>query len=199
MCARTARWSTIHYDWLTYCGGHTCTNRRRLCQCCGAEFERGVDGAGNKYCSSPCKQQGYHPTTPRAVSCAWCDRQSPATNYRGGLWPYICKSCLEPIRRVVHRLKEHRVPHNLAKELVNDPHCRICGKDIVTPTLQRGGRRRPLLVVDHDHDCCHGEKSCGQCVRGFLCGACNSGIGLLRDDSTVVRAAVSYLESSTGK
>ena len=26
-----------------------------------------------------------------------------------------------------------------------------------------------ILVVDHDHDCCPGGRTCGRCVRGVLC------------------------------
>ena len=49
------------------------------------------------------------------------------------------------------------------------------------------------LVVDHDHACCPGKRSCGACVRGILCRACNVGIGNLRDDAALVEAALTYL------
>jgi len=50
-------------------------------------------------------------------------------------------------------------------------------------------------VVDHDHKCCPGEKSCGQCVRGILCRPCNLAIGNLADDPEKCISAASYLMS----
>lgn len=49
------------------------------------------------------------------------------------------------------------------------------------------------LVVDHDHDCCPGKKSCGKCVRGLLCGRCNVGIGMLAESKSYLLSAVAYL------
>lgn len=57
-----------------------------------------------------------------------------------------------------------------------DGACAICA----TP-------REPLgLVIDHNH-------KTGK-VRGLLCGACNTGIGLLKDSPDVLDAAIEYLE-----
>lgn len=52
------------------------------------------------------------------------------------------------------------------------------------------GRR---LAVDHDHACCPGKKSCGYCVRGLLCGRCNSALGHFKDDPNHLKAALEYL------
>lgn len=51
------------------------------------------------------------------------------------------------------------------------------------------------LAVDHDHTCCAASSSsCGKCVRQLLCWECNTGIGKLRDDPQVLRAAADYIE-----
>lgn len=47
--------------------------------------------------------------------------------------------------------------------------------------------------VDHDHACCPGRKSCGECVRGLLCHRCNTGIGYLRDSTDSMERAIAYL------
>jgi hypothetical protein len=49
------------------------------------------------------------------------------------------------------------------------------------------------LAVDHNHQCCSSKTSCGRCVRGLLCHACNKALGLLGDDADRVVAAVVYL------
>lgn len=51
----------------------------------------------------------------------------------------------------------------------------------------------PAEVVDHDHACCTGTGSCGRCVRGMLCGGCNTALGYVRDDPQRLEALAAYL------
>jgi hypothetical protein len=61
--------------------------------------------------------------------------------------------------------------------------CAICRGDLAVMC----GKRRPH--VDHCHDT--------GTVRGILCTKCNAGIGMLRDDPALLRAALAYLESAS--
>ena len=66
--------------------------------------------------------------------------------------------------------------------------CPICGAS------EPGGKG--TWHIDHDHGCCPQKgKSCGKCVRNLLCNSCNTGLGLFRDNLTVLLAAAKYLES----
>ena len=64
--------------------------------------------------------------------------------------------------------------------------CAIC---------ETGNPTRGVWTVDHDHNCCKGSHTCGNCVRAILCNDCNTGIGFLKDDSSILLKAVNYLES----
>jgi hypothetical protein len=49
-------------------------------------------------------------------------------------------------------------------------------------------------AIDHDHRCCPtSAKSCGQCVRGLLCGRCNAAAGLLKDSPDRAVSLARYL------
>lgn len=56
--------------------------------------------------------------------------------------------------------------------------CAICRR----PQSARNGVPR-WLAIDHDHACCpHRGRSCGRCVRGLLCTACNTRLAALEDE-----------------
>lgn len=59
------------------------------------------------------------------------------------------------------------------------------------------------LHVDHDHNCCAGEKTCGVCVRGIVCAKCNTAIakyekGILRPDYALYKKVKNYVRKYNG-
>src|SRR4029077_2130187 len=182
MCARSVRWNQRRNEWYRYCGRDVCTNAERLCQVCNTPFAIGINGAGNKYCSLECKKLGYtvgYGTHAVYPNCAWCDTPAKHSGAGRGQWQYVCNPCIEPLRFVMDRLKKHRVPLDRVRLLLTNPGCETCGIDIVNPARSHtpGAGRGALLAVDHDHNCCPGAHSCGKCIRGILCGTCNSALG----------------------
>jgi len=51
------------------------------------------------------------------------------------------------------------------------------------------------LVVDHDHSCCGGDRTCGQCIRGLVCADCNKVFGFARDSVERLEKAAAYLRA----
>lgn len=68
--------------------------------------------------------------------------------------------------------------------------CKLCKKPEVRTTP--GGREFPL-AVDHDHACCPGRKSSGDCIRGLLCWECNNLLGKIERTPGLEQAIVEYL------
>lgn len=54
-------------------------------------------------------------------------------------------------------------------------------------------KERPGLKIDHDHKCCSGAYSCGNCVRGVLCHQCNIGLGMFKDSISKLQDAIKYI------
>lgn len=90
-----------------------------------------------------------------------------------------CKRCA-----VKRRLPKYGITIEQYEQMVKDQGgvCAVCLK----PPFR-------AFDVDHDHACCPGNESCGQCVRGLLCFNCNSALGKFKDDIDTLKRAVSYL------
>ena len=86
-----------------------------------------------------------------------------------------------------HNIKsKYKLDYDTYLEMAKDG-CNICGE-----FTERH------LQVDHDHNCCPGQISCGKCVRGVVCNKCNISIGkyetgLMRDDNPLKDKVKEYL------
>jgi hypothetical protein len=69
-----------------------------------------------------------------------------------------------------------------------DGKCALCSR-----ALELWGGRDDGPHVDHDHNCCPGNRSCGKCLRKMLCANCNMGIGLLGDAAGRLLKAARYI------
>lgn len=163
-----------------------------------------TDAPFQRYCSMEHRRQAAHKKRLRKGedrSCPKCGLLKPRSEFSGGTHAY-CRSCHAQYMRERRSKKPEAVVryrrtaalrrHGLTREgfdaLLADQggRCAICRTD------DPGGHG---WHVDHDHACCTGRKNqCGECVRGLLCNRCNIGLGNLRDDPAVLRAAVAYIE-----
>lgn len=81
----------------------------------------------------------------------------------------------------------------------------LTAEDLMAMIHQQGGTCRlcPARLadgycVDHNHECCPGTKTCGECVRGLLCQECNKLIGKLESDRERLTKMLAYLKESHG-
>lgn len=87
-----------------------------------------------------------------------------------------------------NRARTHGLTPEELLDLFADPRCASCGAD-------------SLLVIDHDHSCCPGgrKKACGKCVRGLLCGSCNTALGLLQESISRIESLARYAEKHSAQ
>lgn len=155
------------------------------CVICG----KPAPGRSN-YCGSACsavsaRYAAIGETRPQNAECVMCGKPIDLTKRNGNrlqradvLW---CHDCGRESPAAT-RLKKYGVsPDEYSEAMLRG--CDICGN-------QPG-----YLEIDHDHECCETQQTCGECVRGFLCGNCNRGLGLLQDNVDVLTSAIAYLSS----
>ncbi|MFH2072374.1 MAG: endonuclease VII domain-containing protein [Actinomycetota bacterium] len=118
----------------------------------------------------------------RTAPCRFCGsqgRKHPAAH------KYLCRRCAQDLTRWIKNLGEQALARRLS-------HYNLSKRTFVTMVIdQRGlcaicGNGTRMLVIDHDH-------MTGR-VRGLLCSQCNTAIGLLQDDPTLLSSAGTYLQ-----
>lgn len=198
----------------------TTNQRNRTCRICKQEFTYAVRaGTQPVYCSDRCRRDAswqQRQERRRSITdlrCPSCGETKPVDDFAGVTHSY-CRPCHAAYARV---LRANRTPEQKAHVRIRETAYRygvtVAG---LLSLLESQGRKCAICQldldedsrqwhVDHDHACCPNtsgdapgkrQRGCGKCIRGILCGNCNGGLGLFRDDPDVLRAAVVYLEST---
>lgn len=157
----------------------TCIASGRVCERCGRPIEGGRNATGvcqrrdeisvRLGCRKEYRRRLYVPH-PLSRNCG----EPGCTGIHGGNgkypYPQWCPAAkrrlLEYVRR--NRKKTYELHHLTLEQfgtLVgrHDGACWVCG--------EIGSD------IDHDHGCCPGKYSCGDCVRAWLCAKCNRTAG----------------------
>jgi hypothetical protein len=130
---------------------------------------------------------GQLPQRPKTSCCQFCSVDLPVPEK--GPIPRICRTCkwkrdkktTANQDRVLMKYGIKRADYDRLLAEQNGV-CAICGGGPVG-----NGKRYGRLSVDHDHD--------SGIVRGLLCGTCNSGLGMFKDDAYICEAAADYLRN----
>lgn len=104
------------------------------------------------------------------------------------LYRRTCSACRSAYMGVI---KAHRLDASTALRLITAKTCELCRRPF--PITDRG---RAASVIDHDHACCAGARSCGACVRGIVCHRCNHAIAQVETVRDIgLDRVIAYLEA----
>lgn len=154
-----------------------------------ASIERGTEDLTCESCAKAQKSWEFRGGRAKSATCRTCESVHPEEKWCRGcrLWMPVANFTYNGLRgagfyqsRCKPCLAAHAHNTTTAKlmELQGSayPECAACG------SVEK-------LKVDHSHQCCPSEKSCGECVRGWLCHSCNTAEGLLRTSARARKLA----------
>jgi hypothetical protein len=121
--------------------------------------------------------------------CRFCENILPINQFhkkdkRNNKTETYCKECRSYLghERVLHRYKM-TIDQYITMLKEQNYQCKICE-----------GTENKRLSVDHDHNCCPGQTTCGKCTRGLLCSYCNKTLGLAKDNEQILQKMIDYLK-----
>lgn len=147
-----------------YCAAHSW----KRCRFDGCENPRRAK-QGAKYCDEHATMRNG--VLGSLISCVICHKQ--ATSFGTSRYKEICNSCRSGHRPLLKRAVAHNVPIELVVKWLTTPECQLCRRRLYFGPNET----ERASAIDHDHQCCPGDHSCGRCVRGVLCQQCNLSLG----------------------
>lgn len=198
LCDRPAYWRPVLREWARYCTASACDNPIRVCKGCGQSYDRFRPAGGTRYCSAECRERYYRSTgqIDQHAETGVCPVDGNPHKSRNQ-WR-LCPNCYDRLQPLRTQLQRHHVKTELVVALLIDSTCALpsCQVDLLSKIrdVQRGIMRSPL-AVDHDHACCPGPISCGECVRGLVCQHHNLAIGQLHDSVAEAMDLAAYLQT----
>jgi hypothetical protein len=145
-------------------------------------------GGRRKYCSERCKAnaaEALKAEKKRVRRCACGSAEVSATNKP------VCPDCRKDGRdRQGYNRSRRLAMYGLTQDEFDELLTLQRGRCAVCATDEPGKRG---WHIDHDHACCPGIGSCGNCVRGLLCHCCNLLLGNADDSVERLDRAKTYL------
>ncbi len=143
-----------------------------------------TDKNGYKHCRT-CARERMRESRPRGPGRG--SKNKAKTHCPQG---HSCRQCYLFRHRILNVTKHGITPEQKSIWLEkNDFRCEICGLDFLDT--------KEKICIDHDHRCCPGNFSCGDCIRGMLCLACNRLLGDAKDNIPTLASAILYLDRNT--
>lgn len=145
----------------------------------------------NGFCANCNKRKGNAPSRRNLGSiinstscrvCSTCKNIFPIDEFAKSNHKNRCNKCQINMKKHSALLKKYKITLNKWNEIVESQGggCAICGE------IEK-------LCVDHDHSCCSGNQTCGNCIRGIICDKCNRAIGLMKNNPFILKNASKYL------
>jgi hypothetical protein len=143
---------------------------KKICKVCGEEkdsSEFSISYTNKDRLRSDCKK-------------CFCKYVKDKRGYKGRSKHLAYKIRTKDYSKDTYLIAKHNITLEQYKNLLTNQNnkCKICGAE--------QGTLNKELFVDHDHET-------GK-IRGLLCQNCNFGIGLLKDDISILEKALEYLK-----
>jgi hypothetical protein len=176
-----------------YCiNGHERTeenvNSYGACKICARErmAERRSNGLDPSYAGTG---QGAHNSAK--THCPYGHEYTEENTYLTTKGSRVCRICSKENGKV-QTIKKYSITIEEFEDKFQSQNglCCICSIDL--STLDKRD-----IQIDHNHECCDKDGSCGKCVRGIICGECNRGLARFKDSSELIRRAADYLDVYT--